>query len=287
MANKPEYVLYSNAYNVFSPDADLTIIYANTEIPALWKRNNYINGPAIRDIYILHYCHTGHGTLTIDGNSFPVQKGQTFITFPGCVTTMETNRDDPWAFTWLCFDGKKVKQYFDTLKISPQNPVFPWSENDELHDIMVECKTIYDTRDSAFEFNLTAQANLVFSCLTRSCEKYPSFSTQTSPHQYITQAIGYIDSNLDRRLGVSDIAEHVGLNRTYFSMLFHKETGQTPQEFLIQHRMQKACTFFENPRATVASVSYSLGYEPHVFSRVFKQTIGKTPQQYKKELHNK
>lgn len=287
MSIHPKFVLYLEHYLERYTNSELTAFFAGTETPSAWKQIDYVNGPAIRDCYVIEYCNAGEGQVTINNHVFPLKKGQSVVLFPGSIVTLESSRQNPWAFTWVHFHGTKVAHYLENMGVTENTPLFPWEENQDILDFMLHGAEICVAKSPTLEFEQKAYGNTLFAMLARACIACrPDDVIRRSPQRYISQALQYIEANFIKRVKVSDIAAHIGLNRTYFSTLFREEMGQTPQEFLIQYRIQKACEFFTNPQATVASVAYSLGYEPHVFSRVFKQVIGKTPQEYKESLNS-
>ena len=50
----------------------------------------------------------------------------------------------------------------------------------------------------------------------------------------------YIQQNLSQRLTRDELSEHVYLNGSYLSRLFHKETGMSLSDYILQERMKKA-----------------------------------------------
>lgn len=282
MSIHPKFVMYLEHHT----ESELSAFFAGAETPEAWKQVEYVNGPAMRDCYCLEYCNAGSGRVIINEREYAVKRGQSFMLFPGSIVTLESSREDPWAFTWVHFHGTKVAQYLESMGITEDSPFFPWEEQPEVLALMQRGVEICLAQSPALEFEQKAYGNALFALLAKTHPSYESDMLRRSPQRYISQALQYIEANMIRRVTVSDIAAHIGLNRTYFATLFREEMGQTPQEFLIHCRMQKACDFLSNPRATVSNVAYSLGYEPRIFSRVFKKTIGCTPLEYKNRIHS-
>ena len=84
-------------------------------------------------------------------------------------------------------------------------------------------------------------------------------------------------------LSVATLADHVGLERTYFSDLFKKKTGLSPYQYLTRLRIQKACQFLAQGHS-IAETSYLVGMEPHNFGRVFKKEVDCSPREYLRKL---
>ena len=84
------------------------------------------------------------------------------------------------------------------------------------------------------------------------------------------------------RIGVSDIAEALALERSYFSSLFKKETGQTLTDYVNHRRIDYACHLLTTTRLQIQTVAQHCGIvDVQYFSKIFKRLTGKTPKAYR------
>ena len=72
-------------------------------------------GPAARNHYLFHYVISGTGTLMADDSkgitqTYQVKSGQGFLIFPNQITTYIANRELPWEYTWIEFDGLRARE---------------------------------------------------------------------------------------------------------------------------------------------------------------------------------
>ena len=111
--------------------------------------------------------------------------------------------------------------------------------------------------------------------------------TQQPPNMrddYTQRAAYFLTSNYrDKDLSVEAVARSIGLNRSYLYKVFKETTGISPQAYLMQLRINKACELLILPENTVTSVAYAVGYEPLSFTRAFKNVMGMTPLEYRKK----
>ena len=100
----------------------------------------------------------------------------------------------------------------------------------------------------------------------------------------------YLKANLNNSQplpAVGYFAEQLHFSSGYLSDLLKKSTGKTAQELLHYHLIEKAKHLLLSSEATVAEISYQLGFEyPAYFSRVFKKKTGRTPGAYRNHLDN-
>lgn len=81
---------------------------------------------------------------------------------------------------------------------------------------------------------------------------------------------------------VGNIAHAARVTPNHFSMLFHKQTGQTFQAFLGEQRIARACNLLSNPSLDVAEVANRSGFaDPAYFSRRFRRETGYTPTEWR------
>lgn len=98
----------------------------------------------------------------------------------------------------------------------------------------------------------------------------------------IAKAKSYIEENYNDCITLEDIAAHVYLNKSYFSVFFKSKVGLTYREYLRNYRIQKAVELIRNSDMRVYEIAQSVGYNDSAhFIRAFKEVTGKTPSEYK------
>ena len=108
-------------------------------------------------------------------------------------------------------------------------------------------------------------------------------------NEYIRQAITYIQGNYDQPVKVSDIAAHIGIERSYLYLLFVEHLGITPKNYLTTYRLTRARELLKVTDLPIASIAESCGYsDALVFSKAFRQMYQMTPTAWRKtrnQLH--
>ncbi len=84
-------------------------------------------------------------------------------------------------------------------------------------------------------------------------------------------------------ISVEKIAQHLNLDRTYFSVIFKKKTGLSPKQYILSYRMNIAANLIIKKHITVSVVANSVGYSDlYTFSKMFKRHFGVSPSNYAK-----
>ena len=99
---------------------------------------------------------------------------------------------------------------------------------------------------------------------------------------YVEEALKYIEANYSEAVTIQDLANWLGLERTYLYRLFKSMVGMSPQAYLLDVRIRQACTLLTHSNLTITNIARSVGYEDSLyFSRLFRRKKGQTPSQYR------
>ena len=86
---------------------------------------------------------------------------------------------------------------------------------------------------------------------------------------------------------VTDIVEYIGFSRSYFSTLFRRHMGVSPQQYLMNYRLEQSCRLLRTTGLSVQDIAQRVGYEePLNYSRAFKRAKGISPTEYRQMTAN-
>lgn len=99
----------------------------------------------------------------------------------------------------------------------------------------------------------------------------------------IQKAMDFVDQNLEKPLTLKEVASHVHLNPSYFSVLFKEQTKMTFSEYVTRSRLQKAKNLLMGSNMSVTDIAEAVGYNTSkYFIKLFKEYEGQTPSKYRK-----
>ena len=102
----------------------------------------------------------------------------------------------------------------------------------------------------------------------------------------IRKARQYVEEHYGDKITLEDLAELVGLNPVYFSVLFKNETGMNFSAYLAEVRMEHAKDMLCNSNETISVIGQNVGYrDSRYFSQTFTKLVGVKPALYRK-LHS-
>lgn len=243
-------------------------------------------GPAARNHFLFHYIISGTGTLYADDSTgttktYHLKSGEGFLIFPNQITTYIADKELPWEYVWIEFDGLRAKEAMDTAGFSLDRPIFHTKKRDMSQKMEEELVYIATHSDETI-FNIIGHLYLFLDYFMRSTVSTVVKGSTKLQDYYIKEAITYIEQNFQNDISVVDIANRLGINRSYFGKIFKQTLKQTPQEFLINYRMIKATELLRLTKMSIGDISKAAGYENQLhFSRAFKKIYNISPREWR------
>lgn len=100
----------------------------------------------------------------------------------------------------------------------------------------------------------------------------------------VRKVILAVDSDLTADLSLSAHAKALGVNASYLSSLFRRETGQTLSDYVAHARVEQAVFLLNTTRMQVQAIAQHCGIQDvNYFTRLFRRVMGKTPTEYRQQ----
>ena len=94
----------------------------------------------------------------------------------------------------------------------------------------------------------------------------------------------YIENNIDKKITVKQLADVLGYNEAYFSVLFSRQFKVTPLKYISEKKMLLARQRLALSNMSVKEISDELGFENEFyFNTVFRKAIGIAPGKWRKQ----
>ncbi len=149
-------------------------------------------------------------------------------------------------------------------------------------DVLEQIPTYHKFEKKIYSFHLFNSMCEYVRSVYSIIESVMSADVDRTHRKAVQQAKRFIAENYYYDISLTDIADHVALNPSYFSYLFKRETGQTYMRYLIQYRIEEAKNLLMNTSLKVYEIGEQIGYsDPKYFSRIFRQVTGVTPGKFR------
>ena len=101
----------------------------------------------------------------------------------------------------------------------------------------------------------------------------------------VKRVTSFMRDNLDRQIGLDDLAGLVNLSRFHFCTAFRRATGHTPHQWLTTQRINRARELLVDPKLSVTDIAIAVGYEtPSAFAASFRKVTGTSPSHFRRTL---
>lgn len=125
---------------------------------------------------------------------------------------------------------------------------------------------------------------LYLEMLSDHIQRIQRIKTDTVCSKPIRQCLDYIYYHLHEKITVPVLAEHVGLNPSYLSVLFKKTMHCSISDYIREKKLETAKNMLRYSDFTISEICQllSLGTQSH-FSELLKADCGLTPGQYRNQ----
>lgn len=217
-------------------------------------------GPEILPYYILHFVHKGAGYLEDETGKHKISANQMFIIKPHIPHSYYPDAEDPWEYSWICFNGAYTRIFHDIASVQPVS-----------FALFQRIKELTDSETLASKFYTVSILFDIISTL--------SINKKSDP-DYVSMIKYHIEHNYKNDISVNSIAKTLYISRQYISKLFSEKENMTIQEYIIQVRLENAINFMR-AGFNVTESAVAVGYlDLYTFSRIFKKKYGVSPSEF-------
>lgn len=234
----------------------------------------------------LHFVLGGAGFLEIDGNTYHLKTDDIFLIPREHPIHYHADSENPWEYMWITFNGEMAETYLGYAGISAQTPVIH-SQTPSQHYLPMIQK-ILDTNQLTFA-NEIKRVGYLYEILSTLIEVQSTLkNNKRNPYDYsidtyVDYALQFIKMNYDH-IKVQDIADYIGINRSYLTSIFKKQLHVSPQEYLLHFKLNIAAQQLSDTSRSIQDIADGIGYSnPMTFSKIFKQEYGVSPRHFREE----
>lgn len=249
------------------------------------------------DFVEIVYIHDGKGAHYINGIEYPVQRGNLLYINYGCTHSFKVDEK-------LVASNLMIKlDYFDKILMNEEN-IFYLLAMTSFEKIQVQMDKVRplvffagkEREEIEFVFErlgeelsgdnigrnelLNSYMNILFTDIFRNILLCNSKDNELIPRQIID----YICAHCGEKLTLKKLSEQCFYNPSYFSRLFKKTCNMTLTDFIMEHRLKKACALLRETEMSVEAIMVECGFTDKTgFYNRFKAAYGCTPGEYKNQ----
>jgi AraC-like DNA-binding protein len=236
-------------------------------------------------------CLEGEFILaTAGGSGFEAQPGRAFLLLPGASHTEVSGRS--YRAAWFSIDCSRVVGHVsgrqDRARVAVADVAVLKTGLDPMRVVDEICSEITG-KGTFYMDSIKASVLRLLALIRRGLETAgPGDAFLSNWRETIAGEIaGYIKSNLDTRIRLTDAAQTVCVSPAHLNLIFKEQTGRTIMRYHEECRMDAARKMLLGSNASVGEVASAFGfYDQYHFSKAFKKEYGASPAAYRKEAEN-
>lgn len=281
--------------SVFLPDAVIEQLENDPVTSALHitkigyypnAKNHYRERPEAIGEYILIYCIEGNGFLQVRDTDFMLNENQLIILPANIPHSYMADEINPWTIYWIHFKGQLAYHFVQGLN----KPVDIKSGiNSRINERISLFEEIFTSIQNGYSKPNLHYATSVFYHFLGTIKYLDQFVNVriNEPHKedLIESAIYYMKNNIEKKLPIQSVAKFIGYSTTHFSRLFTQTVGLTPNEYINQIKIQRACILLKTTNMKINQICYKVGiHDSYYFSRLFKKIMNMSPKEYRRQI---
>lgn len=249
----------------------LQVFYCGREACA----SGHFWGPAVRPHYLLHVILTGKGFYTVNNTKYTLQGGDAFFIRPMESHFYQADSKNPWEYAWVGFGGYEAETVLEETVFSKSSVYYGKNENEDMIHKIKDLVAVYEKKESNWLILSGKLMELLGEMRAGKEEKYEG--------EYLKKALQYVEDHYSYDIKVQDIADWIGIDRTYLYRIFVREIGMSPKVYLTQQRLEHAMRMLCSSNYSISEIAYSCGFCDMVsFHNHFRKKTGMTPGNYRK-----
>lgn len=225
--------------------------------------------------YRIYYVVSGHAVIYLQDQQLELSPGKMY--FIPALSIFDAHCDKILRHYWIHFNFDITTNNYLTI-YKPLNVVQAPPLTEELFSCLVS-KINSDKKDSPAE--LLACEGLLKYLLSFFLSGADTEATPEAAR--FIPVLQYIDTNFNSHITNNELSSIMYLSSTYFSNLFTKQFGITPQQYIQQKRMNKAALLLLESNKNIREIAFTCGFESEAyFNRSFHKFMGISPGRYRK-----
>ena len=229
--------------------------------------------------YRIYYIVSGHAVIFLENNKMlELVPGNLY--FIPAFSLFDAHCDQILKHYWVHFNlditTASYLSVFQTKNIVPALPI---------DEPVIELLTQIVRKPDKGISDLLASEGLLRFLLSK-------FLPEDSDALYASSArfvpvLKYIDDNIQNQISNTKLSELMYVSTTYFSSLFTKQFKISPQQYILQKRLNMAISMLFESNRSVREIAYACGFESeNYFNRQFRKLTGMPPGKYRKISQN-
>ena len=248
-----------NCKNYKRSDSRILFLNRHTTVNDEFKLHSH-------DCYEIIYFLSGNGIIIIDGVKYPVSADSCCIVPPKALHTEQLQNYGEIIFVGFSCDD-----------IGPDLNKKPVVTNKIMRVYFEKIIDEYTKQEFGYEVAAKSLLELLFIMYLR------ANNAESKKCKDMVFIKSYIEQYYNKKINFSELAILSGYSYDYFRYVFKKEFGCSPQNYMINTRINNAKKLLVSTNLSCTEIAYNCGFSNGAqMTSIIKNKLGKTPMELRK-----
>ncbi|MEC3880480.1 AraC family transcriptional regulator [Parapedobacter sp. 10938] len=204
-----------------------------------------------------------------------IESGTCFLLFPGIWHRYKPDPEFGWEEYWIGFNGDYPRHVMNRL-FRPEAPFVKTGLSKDLLSAFTQLLRTVSQVEVGYQQVMAGITLQIIGLINRIniTEK-----TDNDPASvWVSKAILKLQNELANPVRMEDLVAEFPISYSSFRKSFKRVTGESPNQYHLNLRLNKAEELLKTTHLTVTEIGYHTGFDsPFYFSRLFKKKFGVSP----------
>jgi len=251
------------------------------------------------------YCAVGSLRMWIDGEFYELQTGDAVIVKPGTYHRTEPVEGTTEFFVFhFDVESEQVHSAFQLMDspllrlatVDGQLISIPvWVDRFlvEFGDVLAQDSQLSNTASAdegisqslmllRVQSRLLEFIGILGQSIVSEAERTATIRVHPTQMNLAREAAYHMEKNIPAEMRIGELADYLGVHRSYLSDCFKKVYGMSPRQYLNNLRVRQAKLLLQDTPYTIEEIAQRMKFSSSAhFCRFFRQTVGLTPGRYR------
>jgi AraC-like DNA-binding protein len=240
-----------------------------------WNKGRILNG------YYLVFISKGRGMFE-SALSEPavVTEGTCFFLFPGVWHRYKPDPESGWIEYWIGFKGRYPDELMNNSFFRAESPIVNLGLDETILSLVSGIIDKVKAGKAGYHQVISGIALQILGQIV-ALTAHKDQDTDEDEHA-IAKAKFYLKEHLEESLDMKKLVKELAISYSKFRKLFKQMTGQSPNQYHMNLRLDKAKELLSTTNLNITEVAYQLGFDSvFYFSKLFKKKNKVSPKVYR------
>ena len=263
----------SEIFEVTPSDRAAKLLYFLQRAGYFYCDSDYSIEHTGQDGYLLFYMVKGKMYVSAHGEKATVCAGE--CGFISCNGVHSYGAVESLEYMWIYFNGANTKAFWKEIR-KEHGLIIPAEHSAYIRDQMQQI--FYQLR-VAGHIEETAASRMLYDMI---CNMLDDETSDRAGDPLIASVQEYLELHFSEDVSTAALAKQFHLSVSQFNRKFREGTGQSPHEYLVNLRINRAKRLLKETKLSVTEIAGAVGYAYDTsFAAAFRSKVGMSPRQFR------